>query len=432
MQTQTDPSGVEPIGLPASTDACPWVILVPVTALVTVVWGIAVGTPSGPATIPATITRQPNLPAETEKVSSLPSIEGRSLNDWRELMNTLDHSDPSRSRYVPGLIEIVQSSEVPWFTRRQAALTLGRWGLPAAAAVPVLEQLLGEGEAHAEETTCFWALKGLSLFGPFAQSTVPKVSQIVMDAHRPDDQRLAAMECLSQIGTANPSGLIPLLKITQSASQDQNSVVLRRGAVEAIGLFRGGAPAAVPALIHLLDDPDTDLRREAAASLGRQGPSAEIAQAALFDTLVNDPDPAVRDAAGVALAQTGPGAISALVSLLDQDEPELRTRGATVLGKFGRVARSMAPSLKGHWDDPEAAVRLATLEAFWRVTGSGEAVAERIALELASDERVIRRQAYMLLIALGPAARPAKLVFVELLSHSRPEIRAAARKLLQQ
>ncbi len=428
MPTQTDPSGVETNGMPDSPRLCQLVIVAPIVALAAMTWIMASDFPSLRQT--NLNDSLPQLEAVAESASTS-FVGGRSLQEWRELMNALDHGDPTRAAYVPGLIEIVQSLDVPWFTRRQAALTLGRWGEPAAAAVPVLIKLLDDPEARSEEGPTFWALKGLSLFGPVAGDAVPTVVKIVLDAMHPVSHRLAGMECLSQIGNANPAGLAPLIQIAQTPEGDQVALVLRRGAIEALSLFRGGAPAAVPALIRTLDDSDTNLRREAAAALGRQGTNAEIAQPALFERLVSDADPGVRDAAGVALAQTGPSAIPAFVSLLNQDDPDLQIRSATVLGKFGRVAGSAAPMLKEHWDSPDAAVRLAALDAYWRVAGVGEEVAVRTAEALTSNDRNIRRQAYLLLVALGPAANAAKPVLAEQLTHSRSEIRSAARKLLQ-
>ena len=49
-------------------------------------------------------------------------------------MKSLDFQSPEAAVEVPGLIEIVENEAVPWFTRRQAALTLGRIGEPAASA----------------------------------------------------------------------------------------------------------------------------------------------------------------------------------------------------------------------------------------------------------------------------------------------------------
>lgn len=357
------------------------------------------------------------------------AIDGRSLDDWRELMKSLPINDPERGHYVPGLVQIVRSPQIPWFTRRQAAQTLGRWGEPAQAAVPVLESLLQDSADHEDETTRFWALKGLSLFGPVAASAGNSVGHIAAGSHHTVGERLAAMECLSQIGSAYPPGIASLTQILHSS---ENTNELRRGAVEALGLFRGGASVAVPALVRCLEDSDPDLRREAAASLGRQGPAAELAQPSLLDRLVDDPDAAVRDAAGTALAQTGPSAVSVVAVLLEAPDAELRTRAVRVIGQIGARAATAASLLRPLWNDPSEEVRLAALESSWKITRQGTQLAPRVAELLTSEERNIRRQAYLLLIALGPSAVSARPILEQQRTHERSEVRAVAERLLRQ
>ncbi len=371
------------------------------------------------------------LAARTESEPSPRLIQGRTLDEWREIMLTLDHNDATRADSVPALMEIARTSDFPWFTRRQAAVTLGRWGTAATAAIPLLEELLDTPEEDAGEAPVFWALKGLSLFGPAARDVVPKVSTIALNPHRPVEQRLAAMECLSQIGSANPSGLLPLLQISQINVIESAPLILRRGSIEAIGYFRGGAPTAVPVLMRALDDPDVEMRREAAIALGRQGLTAEIAQTALFDRFVSDDDPTVRDAAGIALGQTGLIILPAVISLLEEKDPELRLRSAVILGKMGRGAASAAPALKALWEDPDAEIRLAGLKAYWKVTQRGDSVAPNAAAELTDSNRNIRREAYLLLVALGSSARTAQPVLEAQLESNRPEVRSVARKLLR-
>jgi HEAT repeat protein len=367
----------------------------------------------------------------SESVSEIHLIEGRTLDEWRELMKSVDLNDPERGNYVPALIQIAHSPQIPWFTRRQAAQTLGRWGAPAVAAVPVLERLLEESADDAEETTVFWALKGLSLFGPLAAPAVPNVSRIALNPNQPDGHRLAAMECLSQVGVAHFSGAATLIQIAQISKGDDRATV-RRGAVEAIGLFRGGASIAIPTLLRCLDDTDHNIRREAAVSLGRQGEAAEIAQPALFDLMMGDSDPGVRDAAGFALSQTGPQALPTLVEILEAEDSELRRRAAQVIGQFGRRGKSAAPALLRLWEAPEEEVRLAALEATWKTTGMGTVIAPRIAELLTSKERNIRRQAFLLLTSLGDAGASARPILQRQLNHPRAEVRSVARKLLEQ
>ena len=90
-------------------------------------------------------------------------------------MKSLDLKSPEAAREVPGLIEIVQDEAVPWFTRRQAALTLGRIGAPAAQAV-ALQECYATTPVVDETSPPYWAVKSLALFGPIAAPATPTLT----------------------------------------------------------------------------------------------------------------------------------------------------------------------------------------------------------------------------------------------------------------
>src|SRR3990172_1149717 len=71
-----------------------------------------------------------------------PRIAGRTLLDWQARIKEIDPLSSDSVHDVPGLIELVKAPDVPWFTRRQAALVLGRMKSRALPAVPVLVDLL--------------------------------------------------------------------------------------------------------------------------------------------------------------------------------------------------------------------------------------------------------------------------------------------------
>lgn len=73
--------------------------------------------------------------------------------------------------------------------------------------------------------------------------------------------------------------------------------------------------AAVPSLVETLQDPDRDVRAQAARALARMGPRAEPAIPALIAAL-NDSDKEVRMGAARALGQIGPAASEAVPDLI--------------------------------------------------------------------------------------------------------------------
>ncbi|MDZ4689241.1 MAG: hypothetical protein SH850_29550, partial [Planctomycetaceae bacterium] len=164
-------------------------------------------------------------------------IAGATLAEWRERMSVIDPADPQSARWVPGLIAVVEAESVPWFTRRQAALTLGRMRATARDAVPVLRRLLDDVGDDPETSPQLWALKSLSLFGPVAKDAAPEAVRLLQSKTTPALSRLTAIDVLSQTGPAHPIVIPTLIAFAGDASEP----TLRRTAIEALGL---NGPAA--------------------------------------------------------------------------------------------------------------------------------------------------------------------------------------------
>ena len=99
----------------------------------------------------------------------------------------------------------------------------------------------------------------------------------------------------------------------------------------------GGAPVAVsvrqPDLVHLLSDPEPQLRRRAALAIGRVGQREGVAP--LIEALT-DQGVEVRQMAAFALGMLGdPAATAALEAALDDPAPLVQGRAAEALGRIG-------------------------------------------------------------------------------------------------
>jgi hypothetical protein len=193
--------------------------------------------------------------------------DGRTLDEWRARIQQLDYSSPDRAAAVPGLREIILDEEAPWFTRRQAALTLGRIGEPARGTVADLIRLLGAPLEPVETSPPLWALKALALFGPLAAQAAPEAIRILADERAPIILRLTSTETLGRIGLESSAGLATLIegaagRLTTANSSDQ--LELRIACLEALQL--AGPPSAVPTLIAACSDPSERIRHAAAGS----------------------------------------------------------------------------------------------------------------------------------------------------------------------
>lgn len=280
---------------------------------------------------------------------------GYTVDEWRARIKSFNLDDPGIASEVPGLVELTRDTTLPWFTRRQAALTLGRIGEPAASAVPVIEAFLHpDGEAEPLQTQ-LWAMKSLALFGPIAADAAATVADILQDRSTPLTLRLAAVEVLGQIGTAarqSLPGLIATLRGQYGAGLSaEEQTELQIAAADILMLLRSEANPAVPALIRAAQHPSPRMRRVAATTLGTIGPRADAAIPVLGELILFDDAEDVRDAAAIALGGLGAPAIPALVTLLQDQDVDVRWRAADALGtpagKFPRSRTGTRPGTGG-------------------------------------------------------------------------------------
>lgn len=364
-------------------------------------------------------------------------VGGATVDEWRRRMSALPLDDRASAAYVPGLIAVVQEARVPWFTRRQAALTLGRLGPIAPSGVPVLTDLSSEVGADPATGPQLWAIKGLSLYGPVAQEAVPSLISTFTREGTSPLARLSIVECLSQVGVASEASVPFLARLVQrdprvmGTSPPEEMDALQRAAVEALGVIGSPAASAVPLLVRVLESPDENLRREAVASLGKMGAAAQVAALALAERLVLDDVPAVQDAAATSLAALGPGASRVVLPQLESEDPTVRERVLTICASWGDAARPWRTAIRACWDDGDPRVRLAALETSWKIERDGPAVAARVIDEFTNEDRQVQRRAYRLFVALGTGGCGEAGQLRELLQHQDAGVRIVARKALE-
>lgn len=370
-------------------------------------------------------------PTRTEK-----RYDGATLDEWRERIKNLDPQAPQSAAAVPGLMAIVADRDAPWFSRRQAALTLGRIGRPAADAVPLLLAVMEE-DGQGDDAPRLWAVKALALFGPVAKPAVPRLIELLWNEDRPVTERLAPLEALSQIGTAHPDVVPTLIEVLSyrpraaARVSERAAAEFRELAADAIAYLGPPAGAAVPALIRATRDDVERVRRKAVSALGSMGQTAEIAIPAVVELMVFDESPAVRDAAATALAGIGPAALPVLQHLLNDEDPEVRWRAADAVGKLGADARGAAPALRQLLRDDNSNVRMHAVEALWETTRDARQVVPTLVEGLQSEDRQIRIRSFRQLANLGVEAQLAIEALERLQSDERGYVRHAAKTALE-
>jgi HEAT repeat protein len=203
--------------------------------------------------------------------------------------------------------------------------------------------------------------------------------------------------------------------------------VSRHAKTYVVGMGAGGA-ADVPALTRQLKAKELRDRLDAAVTLGRMGGEATTALPALRQAHA-DGRVRVRAAEALAAIDTTPKeAVAALLTVL-QDKaspPAARKAAAVALGNRGADAKPAVPGLAAALKDADEAVRWSATEALGRV--GPEAAAAVPALVDALQDAAIRSIVADTLGTLGPAAQSAAPVLAKQLKElGRPGVLALAR-----
>lgn len=195
--------------------------------------------------------------------------------------------------------------------RLQAAVMTGDPGQHEA--VRVLAEALADPEAEVREL----AAAGLAEFGPDAQIALPELIKAV---------------------------------------QDENPVVRRR-ALRAIGFIGAtAADDALPCLIAATEDDDEGVSMQAIATIGELGPAAAPAVPALMSAIWTG-DVRRRAVAGVSLTSIGAAAVPSLMQSLSHPAGEVRAKAAHLLGRLGPAAAEARAALQGLLNDRDDATR---------------------------------------------------------------------------
>lgn len=182
---------------------------------------------------------------------------------------------------------------------------------------------------------------------------------------------------------------------------------LRRTAAQSLGKI--ARKEAAPALLAALRDPDAGVRRHAAWALGMIGADALGPERSPLATLLFDVDPAVREAAAMALGLTGDTqtGIELLLERLQEPGTPADSKRLAAASLGGMEARSAVTGLTRLLADQDARVRR------WAIAALGEIADEQavkpLGMLLAKDpDPGVRLEAAFRLGKFGgAAARPA-------------------------
>jgi HEAT repeat protein len=228
-----------------------------------------------------------------------------------------------------------------------------------AAAIPVLTEFIHWPGSWDIGEVRILGVDLLAELGHSAHTAIPTVVAALSD--QDSALRSRAAEALGAIGPNDPRVIAAL-----TAELRLNPVPAARG------LAKCGAMAlpATKDLVTLLQSPQSDVRWNAARTLGKIGDADAIAP---LSAALSDSHELVREHAAEALGEFGPAAAAAvdrLVEALKDPHANVRRDTARALGQIGQPARKAIPILREIAnDDPDEGVRQAAGGAVKRLGG---------------------------------------------------------------
>jgi HEAT repeat protein len=325
------------------------------------------------------------------------------------------------------------------------------FGLWSVAHSPEAISLLADALADQNEYARTAAAVYLGSVGPEAKPAVPALIRVLSD--RRFTVRGGSATALGKIGAEAKDAIPAILHAPGPAGPGATTFAIPAAAI---------GPAAVPALIEGLGDPDDGPRWTAAEALGRIGPRAQAAVPALtrMSTSANLTDRVIaatalwriardnrvvpllveaarpadgrdlgnRYAALDALAEIGPAAAEAVPALIKQLAVENDINAYKVvdaLGKIGPAAgAAIEPLERISAHSQNESLRMSANLALWRMT-KGEKGLGALIKELKDGDNMAKDSALMTLGQIGREAAPAVPTIAELLRNNPPDLSLA-------
>ncbi len=214
---------------------------------------------------------------------------------------------------IAALVELIKTSQDSWYTRLQAAESLGIIDPGNPVAIAALVELTNTLPDTFIRGLVAESLGKIGVGNPVAIAALVKLINTSQD----EETLRNASKILGMIDPGNPVEITALVKLINT-SQD---VVIRNYVSESLWKIGVGNPVAIAALVQLIKtSQDEETRRWAAYNLGEIDPSNPVAIAALVKLINTSQDEDILRLAAYRLGEIDPGnpvAIAALVKLIN-------------------------------------------------------------------------------------------------------------------
>jgi S1-C subfamily serine protease/HEAT repeat protein len=258
---------------------------------------------------------------------------------------------------------------------------------PATAAVQQWLKDLESGDAEERRR----AIMKLAELGREGREAVPALLKLLRNARETDSLRQRAEKALAEIGA--PLKSKDSMPVLLDALQDKTCKPARVYAAAALGNMGDFAKTAIPNLVSALKDPEMEVRRNAAATLGKIGASAQNETYAALLALLQDKEEDVRRTTKGTLFQLGDPTANDLPTLKKilaerQGSSEGRSYAAAAIAALG--SQAIPPLLDALTKDPDPEVVHMACAALGFVGGKNKDVAQALANTLDHKEKTCR------------------------------------------
>jgi HEAT repeat protein len=299
--------------------------------------------------------------------------------------------------------------------RRDASYRISQQRPPDREAVPALIEALDDQD----DQVWFNSITALARIGPDAGDAVPALVTQLEKSSTSRNSRQVWYRVAFALGSIGQPAFPAL---TEALAH--KSTFVRSGAAKALQWVGPKADSFVPLLIRALGDDDSDVREQAAVSLGAIG---DPAYQPVLDTLASD-RPEVRQAVALALQWLGISGEAEFAVLLDADERETDADTRAVflrtLSKLHCASPRFVSRLVSNLEHDSEAVRNEVANAFLLMEPPDSTSVPALAPLLQNDHENLRKEAAFLLGRIGPSAAPVIPQLIKLRS-SNPDVETA-------
>ncbi len=257
----------------------------------------------------------------------------------------LDAMEPSAvDPYLTAALESGTDAE----KRGAAAYLISRVTLQDEAMLAALIAALASTD-DALRHNAFQALEKVSL--EQLGRALPKLAELAKNDQEDKAYRVRAVRAIAKLGENGTSAVPDLVLLAGDTANPE----LQRAAYDAIAKVATSAEAESFFVEVLKSNPSTDLRRLAAKRLVQAAASSQ--SLAGLVAAFKDSEADVRNAAADSLVAIGRPAVSQLMQGLQDPDVQVRRRAAQTLGRLNNVAVEAVPALQERLQDADPQVR---------------------------------------------------------------------------